>query len=221
MTAQELIKSALRVIGVIATGETPADAELQDGMEALNMLLDSWSNEQLMVYYETEDTHSLSAGTAKYTIGSGGDIDTVRPVKINRAFMRSGTIDTPINIIGEEQYRDIAIKTFSATSAWLYYNPGYALGEIYIYPAGGGTLYLYSLKPLTTFTALTDTVTLPPGYERTLKYNLAIELAPEYGKEATITIANRAQKAKDKLKAMNAAVHVQPVKLEILRLTRR
>jgi hypothetical protein len=82
-TAQELIKAALRVIGVVATGETPTNAELQDGLEAMKIMFRQWAAKGLMVYVSTIDTHTLTAGTKSYTIGSGATINTGRPVSIN------------------------------------------------------------------------------------------------------------------------------------------
>jgi hypothetical protein len=221
MTVQELIKASLRLIGAIATGETPTDAELQDGMSALNLLIKGWSNKAHLVYYETEDTHTLVSGTSQYTIGSGATINTTRPIKIIRAFVQVGNIDYPLDIIGEQQYREIGIKTYSATPGWLYYNPGYANGEINLYPAGSGTLYLYSKKVLTTYTALTTSISEPEGLERAMKYNLAIELAPEYGVEPSGAVIKVAEESRADIEALNASNQVQPVKIEMFRLSRR
>lgn len=41
--AQDLIAGALRLIGAIATGETPSAAELQDGRGTLNGIVQSWN----------------------------------------------------------------------------------------------------------------------------------------------------------------------------------
>ena len=73
-----LIKAAFRVIGVTASGETPTDGEMADGLEALKFMLRHWSNSNTRIYYTTKDTLTLNGATS-YTIGSGGDCNTVRP----------------------------------------------------------------------------------------------------------------------------------------------
>ena len=93
MTAQELIKAALRAVGAIPTGETPTASELADGLEALQIMLRSWAAEGLLIYAYTEDTHTLTAGDGEYSIGSGGDIDTTRPERIESAYIKSGNVD--------------------------------------------------------------------------------------------------------------------------------
>jgi len=187
MTAQELIKAALRALGVIATGETPSAAELEDGLEALNMMLANWSDERLMVHAITEDSHALTSGTASYTIGSGADIDTKRPVKIEDAFIRESNLDTPVTIVGQKEYNSVALKSDTGTPTMLYYNPGWTTGTIYLAPTPGSglTLYLYSFKAHAAkggtdlLTTLTSTVSFPPSYHAAIKWNLAVDLAPE------------------------------------------
>lgn len=42
MIAQQPIRRALRIMGVIATGETPQAADVQDALDTLNALLAEW-----------------------------------------------------------------------------------------------------------------------------------------------------------------------------------
>lgn len=228
MTAQEVIKASLRLIGAIATGETPTAAEIGDGLEALNIMLGSWSDERLMVHVITEDTQALTSGTASYSIGTGGAMDTKRPIKIQSAFIREGDRDYHLRIRGEAEYNAISQKADTGTPNLLYYSPGWTTGTIYLHPTPGSglTLYLYSLKMFAAkgggdlVTAITSTVSFPPGYIRAIKYNLAIELAPEYGKSVPPAVLLGAVESKGSIKRINAANQVEAVKLEITSLGR-
>src|SRR5512147_1496952 len=99
-TAATLIKSSLRVIGAFAPGETPPNHEIQDGLQAMKSMLRSWSARNLRLYFTTQESHALT-GAAFYTIGTGGDWNTVRPVSIRSAYVRDSTTqaDTPVKII--------------------------------------------------------------------------------------------------------------------------
>ena len=70
----DIISRALKDIGALEAGETPAPADAQDAFDMLNDMLDQWSNEQMMVFYKTEIIFTLTAGQTQYTIGPGGQI---------------------------------------------------------------------------------------------------------------------------------------------------
>ena len=72
--AIDIISRALKDIGALEAGETPAPADAQDAFDMLNDMLDQWSNEQMMVFYKTEIIFTLTAGQTQYTIGPGGQI---------------------------------------------------------------------------------------------------------------------------------------------------
>lgn len=224
MTAQELIKASLRTIQAIATGETPTDAEISDGLEALNMMLRYWGTKRTLMHYIDIENHTLTAGTASYTIGSGGDINTVRPLKITGGYTRSGGLDSPIHIVGEKKYREVSQKSSSGGSvAYVWYNPSWGANErgtIYVYPAASGTLYLHCLRPLGEPTGITETLLFPGEYDDPIKWNLAVRLAPEYGKKITQLQEALAVSTLNQLIAFNAALQVETVKAEILSIGR-
>jgi hypothetical protein len=70
----DIISRALKDIGALEAGETPAPADAQDAFDMLNDMCDQWSNEQMMVFYKTEIIFTLTAGQIQYTIGPGGQI---------------------------------------------------------------------------------------------------------------------------------------------------
>ena len=182
-TAGDLIKRALRIATVLASGETPTADEQSDGLESLNGMLSGWQTDKLTVYAKQTDTHTLVQGTASYTIGSGGDINTERPERIEFAYTREGNIDYPIALINFESYDAITQKDLESIQEELYYNMSYPLGTIYLYPTPdkASTLYLTVWKALQSFANAATSVSLPSGYEDAIAYNLAMRLSLEYG----------------------------------------
>lgn len=200
-TALGIITSAMRKIGVLVKGEDPSADEADDGLEMLNDLLSSISNDSMVIYARTEDVLTLSAGTATYTIGTGGVLNTARPVKIINAFVRSGSIDYNLDIINDEQYASITLKTTGSIPQFINYTNGFPLGTLKFYPvpSAGYQLHLMSEKELGQLT-LNQTISLPPGWKRMLIYNLAVDMAAEYGQPVTPEIKLIADESKGEIR---------------------
>ena len=206
-TAQTIIDRALRLIGAIASGESPTTDEGTDALTALNAMIDSWRNDRLMVYALSESTITLTPTDASYTIGTGGNINTTRPVKIESAFCRAGSVDFPVDVIGKARYDAIPDKTTTSDIPdFLYYDSAVTTGNINLWPVPttANVLHVTMWTVLSTLAAVSTTVTLPPGYERALAYNLAIEVAPEYEKTVSQEVAKIARESLAALKKINS-----------------
>jgi hypothetical protein len=198
----------MRLIGVLSKGETLSSSDAADGLEALNAMLDSWRNERMMAYAIKDESLTLVATQSSYTIGTGGDLSTTRPVRIEGAYVRSSDIDYPVEMLDAKQWAAIEDKT--STSDWpdyAYYQPTMSTGTLYVYPVptAGNTLHVLTWTPFTAF-ALADTVTLPPGYEEAMATNLAPRLAPEYGVSVSAEVVAMARDSKANIKRVNSVV---------------
>lgn len=205
VTANDMITRAMRLVRAIGTGQTPSSEEGVTGLHALNSMLDSWNLENLLVYYFNQVTGTLASGVSSRTIGEAGNYDTVRPVKIETAFLRSGTTDYPLEIRTMGEYDAIPDKTSTGTPDSLFYSADFPLGILYFYPVPSETytLYLRHEEQLEYFSSLTEEVFLPPGYRRAIEYNLALEIAPEFGVEVPLMVAAMAATSKGNIKRAN------------------
>lgn len=215
-TVTELIKAALRKTGAIASGETPSDAEMQDALIQLRAMLRQWGSKSMMIFSVTAITHTLD-GSQSYTIGSGADINTTRPVRIKSAFVTYGGFDVPLKVLASDAYSRLHDKDFGSTyPQYLWYNPGYSQGTIFVWPAGTGTLTMYALVPLTDPTTLTEDVVMPGEYDQAIIWNLACQMMPEYGREPTQFIYKMAEDAKDDIISLNASLAVGTSVIDIV-----
>jgi hypothetical protein len=62
--------------------------------------------------------------------------------------------------------------------------------------AGSYAVSLYTFTPLATYAALANPLNVSAGWERAYQYNLAIEVAPEYGRTVSPEVAATAQASK-------------------------
>lgn len=219
-TTKQLIDKALRSIGVLASGEEAKPDEVQDALLYATALLESWANDGLLVYARTHETFSLSAlgGGRTFTIGTGGDFNTARPVYIENLRLRdSGGLETPITQYSLDQYANIPIKdSVRNYPEGFYYEPSFPLGTIYFssIPDTGDTVYLVSMKQLSDLPALGTDTTYPPGYDRAIRLGLAIEMAPEYGKPVTPEMGAMYRDALYKLKRTNSISRVPALRVD-------
>jgi hypothetical protein len=201
LTGRTIITSALRKARVLTKGEAPDADEVSDGLRDLNAMVNSWANLTLLSYARLSESFPVQAGVAEYTVGPGGDFATARPTHIVSAYVRIGGIDYALSPMSDTYY-DNAYSTKDTPGypeRYLYVadNP---LGKITLYPVpiAAGTIHIRSEKAIGNFDLDTE-IELPEGWERALVFNLAIEVAPDYGQNISPEAASVAAKAKDAL----------------------
>lgn len=210
MTGNDILTASLRLIGVLASGEPLGSSEATDGLASLNDLVESWSLESLLVNTRIRETFPLVAGQQSYTMGVGGNFNTARPQMIENALIQlAGTsplLELPMGILSKDQYAGVVIKALQSTyPLYIYPENANPLETLNVWPVPNAVnnIVLYSWKVLGNFTDLTTTVNFPPGYGRALKYNMAVALAPEYGKVVPDLVAVIAEESKAAIARMN------------------
>lgn len=208
-TAGDQINRALRLIGVLAEGETPSAETSADALVALNQMLDSWSTERLAVYNTIDQIFTWPANTISRTLGSSGDFIGIRPVTLDDStyFRDAATgISYGIRSLDQEQYNGIAAKTVTSTYPQvMWVNQDYPNIQITIYPVPTKALewHFVSTEALDQPATLATVLSFPPGYMRAFAYNLACELAPEFGVEPSAQVLRIAITSKRNLKRIN------------------
>ena len=206
MKVVDLVTKALRDIGVKSRGVTLSPDDLQETFEELNEMLDDWSADNLAIFQITHEDLSLSLAQAEYSIGSGGNFNTVRPESIEGCYIRdaNGT-DYWLDPMTDRQYRELAVKDVSARPTRFYYEKSHPLGRFYFDSVRitTETFHLDSLKPLTQFADINATVDLPSGYKTMLRKNLAVRRAPAYNKTPSPILLAEADASMNKIKTRN------------------
>lgn len=198
ISVTDLCTAALSRINVIESNQAPPADLLKIAFDRFNDLVDNvCANERLTIYSITETTFTITNGKQTYTLGTGGDISVVRPVFIDHwtftdsAF--SPAFERPLVVLTDDAWTAIPIKTSTSPyPTYAYYNPTFtsgALGTLKLWPVPTSTTLtgnVYAPAAVTRFASLTDTIALPPGYNRFLRDNLAVELAGELGENTPV-----------------------------------
>lgn len=201
-TAIDLIKGSVRLLRILDADIIPTSRETVYPLEALQYLLDSWSNDSQTIYNIKQDTLTLTTGQQLYTIGVGGDFNTARPIKILSAKIRNSGVDYDLPIMAYNDWAEVVNKSDTGLPQYMYCDYSAPLANIYLFPkpTASNTILLFSEKPLNSPTTLTDEIILPPGFLRALKFNLAVEIAAEYGAQPSQDVARIAQESLELLR---------------------
>lgn len=180
-TASDILNSAARSLGFLGDTAVLSAAKATDGLAIFNAMLDSWTGGEVLTAYVTESaSFPLVVGQQTYTIGVGGQINAERPFDIVQAFVRDvNNLDYPLSIIPQNEWNSIGNKNItSQIPTTLYYYTTYPLGVINIFPIPlvNYTIFYFAALNQVPFALLTQTMIMPPGYERAFKLNLAVEM---------------------------------------------
>lgn len=186
--ASDIIKNGYVNSGIVSEEDDLDAAQLRKGLRILNEISENWGLSPLTSSAKTEESFVFTPGQSVYTIGPGGDFDTVRPVRITEAYAISTSpgdeITYPICVYSSEEYNSIPFKKIEANwPMYMYYNPVYPLGELHFYPAPSAAynVKFVSWEFFNTVTDVNDDVVLPPGYKNLLELELSVRIPPTIG----------------------------------------
>ena len=208
-TVGDQINRALRLLGVLAEGETPSAETSQDALMAFQQMVDSWNTERLSVFCTQDQVFTWPAGLVSRTLGPTGDFVGLRPVLLDDStyYRDPGTnVSFGIKFINQQQYNGIAVKTVTSTYPQvIFVNNTFPDVEMYVYPRPTRDLewHFVSVQKLDIPAGLATVLYYPPGYLRAFTYNLAMEMAPEFGIEPSPQVQRIAMTSKRDLKRIN------------------
>jgi hypothetical protein len=207
-TAGDQINRALRLLGILAEGETPSAAMSQDALMALNQMIESWNTERLMIFNTIDQVFTWPASVLQMHLGPTGDFVGVRPVLLDDAtyFKAPNGVSYGIKFINQQQYDGIAVKNVTSTYPQvMWVNMEFPNIQMTVYPKPTQDLewHFISVQELDQPATLETVLYYPPGYLRAFTYNLAMEFAPEFGVEPSPQVQRIAMTSKRDLKRIN------------------
>jgi hypothetical protein len=215
---QGLLYPALRKAAItIGPQRTPSSAQFQDAIDELNRLIGSLNCDPLFIYSLDILELPLQAGQKTYTIGQDptgaftADWNVPRPQMITMANVitsdGSPPLRTPVAVLTPQARASITLQDLPNTIPQGIYNDrAYPISTISVYgqPMANMALELYAWHQVPAFTALTDVVLLPPGYEDALVLNLAVRLAPHFQRVLDPNVREDARLSLMRLMSINA-----------------
>lgn len=207
-TANEIANSILRLIGVVGEGQAASSQQVQDTIEAINFWLLQYKGPEnvgkpgLMMWLR--ESAELSLTTAQYLYElqpSGGDLDIQIPVEIISASLRdTDDTDTALLPMTRIEYEAISGKTESGTPSKYYYEKRIDTGYFYLDHApdsstASSTIRIVYRQPIEVITSGSETIDIEDYWYRAIRFNVALDIAAEYGIEPPQIVFNRAADA--------------------------
>jgi hypothetical protein len=175
-TRDQIIKRALRMVGVLADGDTPTTDQTNNAADALNAMIKRWQNEHIFMWTLTDYTVNTVAGTAVY------DVSAQNFCFVQSAFIRDASnSDLELMPITYSEY----LSTYNKTNRGMPTHFAYDMklsDSVYLYlnPDAVYSLHLIGIKLLADFDASGDSPDAGSNWIDAITYGLAESLADEY-----------------------------------------
>lgn len=221
-TARDLINASLRKILAVSSGETIQAAEINDGLSELNRMLSNWSTEKLTIPHIVREEFTLTQGQGAYTFGTGANFDSARPAFIEHAMSviyNNEPYETPVRMLNHQEWAAITDKLFQSdipTDIYIQNTYPNLTIQVYPVPSSNSKLVLYTKKPLLNIANASTELNLSEGYEDAIVYNLALRMAPEYGRPVSQEVYKFASESKSNIKRKNIETELMSPDIAVL-----
>ena len=219
IAARQIGTTALRLLGV-AAAEQPLSADMaESALDALNTMLDGWSVERLLTWTRPRYVLQLVPGLGSYSWGlvageaSPADLSATAPVRLEIAILNIGSgreEEWPLQIVTQAEYEpgiwNKGLPSSYPAAVYLETTQPYAWLHLYPVPTLAHRLILMPWQAHAPYEQWDHALDWPNGYARAFQYNLAVEIAPQYGVEPSATVQRIADESKRALYPINAEV---------------
>ncbi len=177
---------ALSLTNSVGADQQLTADEVSNGLRTFNDLLEIFSVNDLAVWGKVDDTFALVSNQDTYTIGTGGNFNIVRPVRVyDPVYTVLNGVTFVATSMTQAEYNTLAFKsqTGQFPVRYLFIND-FPLARIQFWPIPTQVLpvTITSDRVLASVASAGTTLTFPPGYAMVFKYKLAVMLAPMFGK---------------------------------------
>lgn len=181
LTRDNIIESALRKIGVLGKGESPDSTDLENAQHALNGIIARYNTLGMPLWKRTEKAITLVVSTTAYALTGS--------LKVSDVYLRNtnSSVQYKLDWKNLNDLRNMPYGTTGTPVNWTFTPNRTEGGTLTIWPTPTASdASNYSLRAivqdeLDTFTSADETPDFPSYWSDALVYELANNLAPEYG----------------------------------------
>ncbi len=212
ISGSQLVQDALFACGAYGVGDNLDNGDAQLVLRRLNRMLESWDTEKLSLWESAVESLTMSSGVTSYLTTSLPS--TIRPTFVDSWYVRLDGTDYHGDFISMQEYDDIPQKTVQGIPRMCYVRARLGSQQLNFYPTPDAAYTLFvsvrrkfgdvaGTQEDGTRVTLSTTLTLPPGYERAIVDNLAVDISPSFGRPPNPILMQQAVESKRTLKRLN------------------
>jgi hypothetical protein len=175
VTALQIATDAMLLNNALDPFNTIESKDREICFRFLNMIVKNIQKDEDL-WVTTDVTHTLTPGTESYTVGTGLDIDTARPLKLKHCRRRDASgNEIAMDVVSRQEYMEQPTKSTQSQALSVYYDPQIANGVLYVWPTGTATdktIILTFQRPIQDFDSNGNNPDLPDEWNIWLVYYL-------------------------------------------------
>lgn len=185
MTFREAFTRAMRMAKIVASGETPASDEAEDGMAVANLMLKSWQTD-CNIWRELSDVIATDTATT---------VLDPRVMDVPEARITATWGDRPLTRWEWGEYIGLPNKATVGNPAVFVFRRGRDESTLTLWPVPSSTVTISfsAARVIEDIAALDDNLDLPQEWLECFVTNLAVRLSEEYGSDIPGSIYQRAE----------------------------
>ena len=181
-TPYQIIDDAMHDAGLLQEGEHPNSEQLTSNMRRLNDLINLWQTKGLKLWLQSDQSITLVASTATYTLAPAGSVAMVKPLRVLQGYyLDSSNNRRPLNQLSADEYLRLGkVTNTGAINSYYVRKLATQLSvSFWLTPdatAATGTAHLFLQAQVTNPISLTETMDFPLEWRIALRWGLADEI---------------------------------------------
>lgn len=198
-TPQRIIPLAMKDAGLLQQGSTPTAEFYQDGLHRLADMIAAWQTQGLKLWLNSIVNVTLLPGVATYTLGPGGSLLSVKPLRVIEGWCRlPNNSRYPLTPLSWNEYRSLGnLQSSGAVNSYFVdkqqNNLAVFFWNVPDASAASSVVELLVQRQATGPTQLSEDMGFPTEWYLALRWGLADELATGQPEVITARCAAKAR----------------------------
>ena len=186
-TPLRLITLAMRDTGLLEETEEPNSDQLAEYSLRLNDVINFYQTKGLKLWLNVDIPVPLTATKQTYTLGTGGDVNMTKPLRVLDGYYQDNTVPTapttrPIFRMGWQEWISLSTKSQTGPISQYFVDKQQLLLNVSFWmapdtnTATNGVAHVLLQQQVTNFTGVTDTMNFPIEWFLGLRWALADEI---------------------------------------------